>query len=115
MQFFWNLTRWFGSWYMPIHQSIQIYIFQGTGSWSKLHDWEKNELALIIKKPTERLVAKNPKLFDGDIGLKSSSKLGMEDKFDSTNVAIYFEKRMLQRRSVFQLYTHKELVATLCL
>ena len=34
---------------------------------------------------------KNPKLFDGDIGLqKVAQKLGMEDKFDATNVAVYF-------------------------
>ena len=35
--------------------------------------------------------AKNPKLFDGDIGLKKvAQNLNLENKFDATNVAVYF-------------------------
>jgi cholesterol oxidase len=44
--------------------------------------------------------AKNPKLFDGAIGLKKvTQKLGMDDKFDATTVAIYF--RDVTKGSVF--------------
>jgi cholesterol oxidase len=72
---------------LPIPKST----FFNTGSWSKLNDWE-NELAPYYQEALRMLgAAKNPKLFDGDIGLKKvAQKLGMEDKFDSTNVAIYF-------------------------
>jgi len=65
--------------------------FFKTGSWSNLHDWE-NELAPYYKEALKMLGAtKTPKLFDGDIGLKKvAQKLGMEDKFDATNVAVYF-------------------------
>ncbi|WP_160131604.1 GMC oxidoreductase [Kordia antarctica] len=72
---------------LPIPKST----FFKTGSWSKLHDWEK-ELVPYYQEALKMLgAAKNPKLFDGDIGLKKvAQKLGMEDKFDATNVAIYF-------------------------
>ena len=72
---------------LPIPKST----FFKTGSWSKLHDWE-NELAPYYQEALKMLGAtKNPKLFDGDMGLKKvAQKLGMEDKFDATNVAIYF-------------------------
>jgi cholesterol oxidase len=65
--------------------------FFKTGSWSKLNDWE-NELAPYYQEALRMLgAAKNPKLFDGDIGLKKvAQKLGMEDKFDATTVAVYF-------------------------
>ena len=72
---------------LPIPKST----FFKTGSWSKLHDWEK-ELAPYYQQALKMLGAtKNPKLFDGDIALKAVAKnLKMEDKFDATNVAIYF-------------------------
>ncbi|MFT5887144.1 MAG: cholesterol oxidase, partial [Arcticibacterium sp.] len=39
-----------------------------------------------------------PKLFDGDIGLKKvAQKLGMEDKFDTTNVAVYFGEENISK------------------
>lgn len=72
---------------LPIPKST----FFKTGSWSKLLDWE-NELTPHYKEALRMLGAtKTPKLFDGDIGLKKvAQKLGMEDKFDATNVAVYF-------------------------
>lgn len=72
---------------LPIPKST----FFKTGSWSKLHDWE-NELAPYYKEALKMLGAtKTPKLFDGDIGLKKvAQKLNIEDKFDATNVAVYF-------------------------
>lgn len=72
---------------LPIPKST----FFKTGSWSKLNDWE-NELAPYYTEALKMLgAAKNPKLFDGDIGLKKvAQKLGLEDKFDATNVAVYF-------------------------
>ena len=72
---------------LPIPKST----FFKTGSWSKLNDWEK-ELAPFYEEALKMLgAAKNPKLFDGDLGLhKVAQKLGMEDKFDATNVAVYF-------------------------
>ncbi|MFT5817055.1 MAG: cholesterol oxidase, partial [Bacteroidia bacterium] len=72
---------------LPIPKST----FFETGSWSALLDWE-TELAPYYKEALRMLGAtKNPKLFDGDLGLKKvAQKLGMEDKFDATNVAVYF-------------------------
>ena len=72
---------------LPVPKST----FFKTGSWSKLHDWEK-ELGPYYTVALRMLGAtKTPKLFDGDIGLqKVAQNLGMEEKFDSTNVAIYF-------------------------
>lgn len=65
--------------------------FFNTGSWSKLNDWE-NVLAPYYQEALKMLGAtKNPKLFDGDIGLKKvAQKLGIEENFDATNVAVYF-------------------------
>jgi cholesterol oxidase len=46
--------------------------------------------------------AKNPKLFDGYWAQESNSKLGMDDKFDATTVAIYFrEENVTKKGSVF--------------
>jgi cholesterol oxidase len=65
--------------------------FFKTGSWSKLNDWE-TELKPYYSQALKMLGAtKNPKLFDGDIGLKTvAKKLKLEDKFDTTTVAVYF-------------------------
>ncbi|KVV15459.1 GMC oxidoreductase [Flavobacterium sp. TAB 87] len=72
---------------LPIPEST----FFKTGSWQKLRDWEK-ELAPHYQEALKMLgAARVPKLFDGDIGLqKVAQNLGMEDKFDVTNVAVYF-------------------------
>ena len=72
---------------LPIPKST----FFKTGSWSKLHDWE-NELAPYYQEALRMLGAtKTPKMFDGDLALKKvAQNLGMEHKFDATNVAIYF-------------------------
>ena len=72
---------------LPIPKST----FFKTGSWSTLKDWEK-ELAPFYQEALKMLgAAKNPKLFDGDIGLKKvAHNLNLEDKFDATNVAVYF-------------------------
>ncbi|MFT6337342.1 MAG: cholesterol oxidase [Saprospiraceae bacterium] len=72
---------------LPIPKST----FFKTGSWSKLHDWE-SELAPYYQEALRMLGAtKTPKMFDGDIALKNvAQNLGMEDKFDVTNVAIFF-------------------------
>ena len=65
--------------------------FFKTGSWCKLHDWE-NELAPYYQEALRMLGAtKTPKMFDGDLALqKVAQNLGMEDKFDATNVGVYF-------------------------
>ncbi|MFT5184420.1 MAG: cholesterol oxidase [Flavobacteriales bacterium] len=72
---------------LPIPKST----FFNTGSWSSLHDWE-NELSPYYDIALKMLGATNtPKLFDGDIALKKvAHNLGLEDKFNSTKVAVYF-------------------------
>ena len=72
---------------LPIPKST----FFKTGSWSQLLDWE-NELSPYYKEALKMLgAAKTPKLFDADLGLKKvAQRLHMEDKFDATNVAVYF-------------------------
>ena len=72
---------------LPVPKST----FFNTGSWSKLNDWE-TELKPYYKEALRMLGAsKNPQLFDGDIGLKKvAQELGMEEKFDTPNVAVYF-------------------------
>jgi len=72
---------------LPIPKAV----FFKTGSWSTLHNWE-DELAPHYKEALRMLgAAENPKLFHGDIGLKKvAQKLGIEDKFSATKVAVYF-------------------------
>lgn len=65
--------------------------FFETGSWSNLDNWESN----LKPHYTEALrmlgAAKNPKLFDGDLAMKDlARRRGIDDKFDATNVAVYF-------------------------
>jgi cholesterol oxidase len=76
--------------------------FFNTSGWSKLIDW-KNELAPYYHEALRIFgAAKNPKLFDGDIGLKKvAHKLGMKDKFDSTNVAIYFGEENVTKENPY--------------
>ena len=83
---------------LPIPNST----FFKTGSWSKLHDWE-NELAPYYQEALKMLgAAKNPNLFDGDLGLqKVAQKLGLEDKFDATNVAIYFGEENITKEDPY--------------
>jgi cholesterol oxidase len=83
---------------LPIPKST----FFKTGSWSKLHDWE-NELATYSEE-TPRMLGgtKNPKLFDGDIGLKKvAQKLGMGDKFDATTAAFYFGIENVSKKNTY--------------
>ncbi len=83
---------------LPIPKST----FFKTGSWSKLNDWE-TELDPYYKEALRMLGAtKTPKLFDGDIGLKKvAQKLNMEDKFDATNVAIYFGEENITKEDPY--------------
>ena len=72
---------------LPVPKST----FFKTGSWSKLHDWEK-ELQPYYNKALRMLGAtKTPKFYDSDLGLKKvAENLDIKEKFDATNVAIYF-------------------------
>jgi cholesterol oxidase len=65
--------------------------FYKSGSWSELEDWE-NELKPFYQKALKMLgAARNPKLFDGDIALKTLAKeLGREDHFQHPEVAVFF-------------------------
>ncbi|MCG8330092.1 MAG: GMC oxidoreductase [Chitinophagales bacterium] len=65
--------------------------FFDSGSWKDLADWEQ-ELQPHYQMALKMLGAtKNPKLFDGDVGLKEmATRLGAEDRFEATNVAVYF-------------------------
>lgn len=67
--------------------------FYTTGSWSKLNDWE-TDLKPYFKTALNMLGAtKNPRLFSGDFELKELAKeLGKSDKFEHTNVAVFFGK-----------------------
>lgn len=67
--------------------------FYSTGSWSSLNNWGK-ELKPHYQTALKMLGAiRNPKLFDGDLELKQlAHELGKEDKFEHTNVAVYFGK-----------------------
>ena len=83
---------------LPIPKST----FFKTGSWNMLNDWE-TELAPYYKEALKMLGAtKTPKLFDGDLGLKKvAQKLGMEDKFDATNVAVYFGEENITKEDPY--------------
>lgn len=67
--------------------------FFNSGSWAALQDWEA-ELKPYYATALKMLgAAKNPILFDADKALLAVAKeIGKEDKFDATNVAIYFGK-----------------------
>ena len=83
---------------LPIPKST----FFKTGSWSQLLDWE-NELAPYYKEALRMLgAAKTPKLFDADLGLKKvAQKLHIEDKFNATNVAIYFGEENVTKKDPY--------------
>lgn len=65
--------------------------FFNSGSWSALNDWE-TELKPYYAIALNMLGAtKNPKLFDGDLGLKRMAEnLDIQKKFDTTRVAVFF-------------------------
>jgi cholesterol oxidase len=67
--------------------------FYKTGSWAGLCDWE-NELKPHYQTALRMLGAqKNPMLFDGDKALLDVARqMGKEEKFEPTNVAVYFGK-----------------------
>ena len=67
--------------------------FFNSGTWSELNNWEE-ELKPYYDIALKMLgAAKNPILFDADKTLKEVAKaIGKEDKFDTTNVAVYFGK-----------------------
>jgi cholesterol oxidase len=67
--------------------------FFNSGSWAELNDWE-NELKPHYDEALRMLGAvKNPKLFDGDLGLKKVAEdLNIKEKFNTTRVAIFFGK-----------------------
>lgn len=72
---------------LPIPKST----FFSTGSWKNLNNWEK-DLQPYYQQALKMLGAtKNPRLFDSDIGLrKVAENLGIENKFETTDVAVYF-------------------------
>lgn len=74
---------------LPVPKSA----FYNSGSWSELSNWEEN-LKPFYQEALRMLGAeRNPILFDGDKALKSlAKKLGKEDQFSATNVAVYFGK-----------------------
>ncbi|CAM4207686.1 GMC oxidoreductase [Gillisia hiemivivida] len=67
--------------------------FFNSGSWKELNDWE-NELKPYYKEALRMLgAAQNPKLFDGDLGLKKVAEdLNIKKNFDTTRVAVFFGK-----------------------
>lgn len=72
---------------LPVPQKA----FFTSGSWKGLNDWQ-NELQPYYALALKMLGAeKNPKLFDGDLGLKElATELKLESHFSPTNVAVYF-------------------------
>jgi cholesterol oxidase len=65
--------------------------FFNSGSWKELDDWEQ-ELKPYYAEALRMLgAAQNPKLFDGDIGLKKVAEdLDILNKFDTTRAAVFF-------------------------
>ena len=72
--------------------------FFESGSWAELENWEKS-LKPFYKTALKMLGAeKNPKFFDADDVLKEIAKNnGLEDKFDTTNVAVFFGEKENQK------------------
>jgi len=68
--------------------------FFTTGNWKNLANWE-TELKPYYQTALQMLGAtKNPQLFDGDFQLQQLAKeMNMEDKFEHTNVSVYFGKK----------------------
>jgi cholesterol oxidase len=67
--------------------------FFNSGSWKDLNDWE-TELKPYYDEALRMLGAvKNPKLFDGDLGLKKvAENLEIKEKFEATRVAVFFDE-----------------------
>ena len=76
--------------------------FFNSGSWKDLADWEQ-ELQPHYQMALKMLGAtKNPKLFDGDIGLKEmATRLGAEERFEATKVAVYFGEENVTARDPY--------------
>ena len=72
--------------------------FFESGSWAELENWEK-VLNPFYQTALKMLGAeKNPKFFDADNTLKEVAKnIGLEDKFDTTNVAVFFGDKKNQK------------------
>lgn len=67
--------------------------FYTTGSWSALADWESELKPFYQKALTMLGAARNPILFDSDLLLQKLAKeIGREEKFENTNVAVFFGK-----------------------
>lgn len=67
--------------------------FFNTGSWATLNDWEIDLMPHYEEALRMLGAVKNPKLFDGDLGLKKVSEdLNIAEKFDTTRVGIFFGK-----------------------
>lgn len=83
---------------LPVPKST----FFKTGSWRNLLDWEE-ELFPYYEKALKMLGAtKNPKLYDGDIGLKKvANQLNISDKFDAPNVAVYFGEENVTKKDPY--------------
>lgn len=67
--------------------------FFNSGSWKELRDWE-NALKPYYSEALRMLgAAQNPKLFDGDLGLKKVAEdLDILKNFNTTRVAVFFGK-----------------------
>lgn len=65
--------------------------FYTTGSWYELADWQ-NELKPYYEQALNMLgAARNPKLYDADIGLQTLAKeMGKEQHFEATDVSVFF-------------------------
>jgi cholesterol oxidase len=65
--------------------------FYTTGSWGELADWQ-NELKPFYNEALKMLgAARNPKLYDADIGLQKLAKqMDKEDQFEATDVSVFF-------------------------
>jgi cholesterol oxidase len=65
--------------------------FFNSGSWKELNDWEQ-DLKPYYEEALRMLGAtKNPKLFDGDLGLqKVAEELDIVKKFEATRVGVFF-------------------------
>ena len=76
--------------------------FFNSGSWKELNDWE-NELKPYYDEALRMLGAtKNPKLFDGDLGLKKVAEdLNIKKKFAATRVAVFFGEPNLTQKDPY--------------
>ncbi len=83
---------------LPVPKST----FFKTGSWAELNDWE-NELKPFYDEALRMLGAtQNPKLFDGDNGLKQvANNRNINENYSPTNVAVYFGEENVTKKDPF--------------